>query len=457
MTRDRRPQVWQLVSLSSPGGIAAFAVALCLGTASPPTLLAQGGQAGDHWVGTWATAVVSRSQAILPPAPPPGQPAPAAGAAPTPGPAPANFNNQTVRQIVHTSIGGPRVRVVLSNAFGSAPLTIGAAHVALRDSGAAIVPSSDRTLTFGGNPSVTIPPGASVLSDPAVLTVAALVDLAIDLYLPGDTTAALPLTAHNGAWQTNYVSPTGNHAGAAALPVMTTAPSWFLLARVEVMAPASVGALVALGDSITDGTRSTPDTNRRWPDFLAKRLLAADSPVKMGVLNLGIAGNRVLGNAIPTPAYNAGVSALARFDRDALTQTGATHVIVLEGINDIRGFAGIGAPRQYLPSAEEMIGGYRQLIERAHALGLKIYGATLTPYGGAAGWSADDEAKRQAVNQWIRTGNGFDAVIDFDAAVRDPNEPTKLHAAFDSSDHLHPSDAGYQAMANAIDLTLLQR
>jgi lysophospholipase L1-like esterase len=407
---------------------------------------------GPHWVGTWATAVVSRPQALLPPAPASAGAPPAGPAAPA---GQAAFENQTLRQVVHVSVGGSRVRVVFSNAFGAAPLTIGAAHAARRASGAAIAAGTGHRLTFDGKAGVTIPAGASAVSDAADLQVPALSDLVVDVFLPSETARTMPLTSHNGAWQTNYVSDAGNHVGAAALPVAATVPSWFFLARVEVLAPSAAGAVVAFGDSITDGTRSTNDTNSHWPDFLAKRLQAGGRP--MGVLNLGIGGNRLLGDAIPTPAYNAGIGALARFDRDVLAQTGATHVVVLEGINDIRGFAGPGTPRQSLPTADEMIASYRQMVARAHAHGLKIYGATLTPYGGSNGWAAEDDAKRQAVNRWIRTGNAFDGVIDFDAAVRDPGDPTKLQIAFDSTDHLHPSDAGYEAMARAIDLTLFAR
>jgi lysophospholipase L1-like esterase len=432
---------------------------------------AQGKSAsGEHWVGTWATAVVARPQgpqAGPPPGfgPPAGQAAAANGTPPQSGPAsvagqpvqngqpqagrgrggapPLNLNNQTLRQIVHTSIGGERIRVVLSNAFGTAPLAVGSAHVALREKDATVTPKTDRLLTFGGSSSTTIPAGAVIVSDPVSLSVPAFADLAIDLYLPGDTSASTsPVTTHGGALQTSYVSATGDHAGVLEMPVMTTTASWFFLARVEVLAPETVGAVVAFGDSITDGTRSTVDTNNRWPDHFAKRLAAQG--IKLAVLNQGIAGNRVLSDG-------AGVSALARFDRDVLVQSGATHVIVLESINDI------GLARSNpSPSADELIAAHRQLIERAHARGLKIYGATLTPFEGAAYFSAEGEAKRQAVNQWIRTSNAYDGVIDFDAAVRDPGAPTKLLPQYNPGDNLHMNDAGYQAMANAIDLSLFK-
>jgi lysophospholipase L1-like esterase len=415
-------------------------------------LSAREGRSDDRFVATWATAVVARLQgppalAPVPPgspcAPPtfgPPQGRQGGGPPPTP-PAPLNFSNQTLRQIVHVSIGGERVRAVLSNAFGSAPLAVGAAHVALRARDAAIDPKSDRVLTFGGSPSVTIAAGAVAVSDPVSLAVPAFADLAIDLFIPGDTGASTsPLTTHAGALQTNYISMEGNHAGEADLPGATTTQSWFFLARVEVAAPAQVGALVAFGDSITDGTRSTPNTNSRWPDYLAKRLAASN--VKMGVLNEGIAGNRVL-------CDGAGVSALARFDRDVLVQPGVTHVVVLESINDI----GIGRSNPS-PTTAELIVAHQQLIARAHAHGLKIFGATLTPYEGAAYATPEGEAKRQALNEWIRTSKAYDGVVDFDAAVRDPGSLTKIQQQFNPGDNLHMNDAGYKAMADAIDLRL---
>jgi lysophospholipase L1-like esterase len=344
---------------------------------------------------------------------------------------------------VHTSIGGDRVRVVLTNAFGSAPLAIGAARIALRDREARILPSSARALTFSGNPSMMIPPGAVVLSDPVDLGVPPLVDLAVDIYLPGDTAAgASPLTIHNGAFQTNYVSTEGDHTGAVDMPVMTTTQSWFFLARVEVAAPQQVAAVVTFGDSITDGTRSTPDANGRWPDQLARRLTAQN--LRMGVLNLGIAGNRVLSDG-------AGVNALARFDRDALLQPGVTHVIVLESINDI------GMARQNpSPTVADLIAGHLQIAQRAHSRGLKTYVSTLTPFEGANYWTPEGEAKRKALNEWIRANKVYDGVVDFDAVLRDPSNATRFLPQYDSGDHLHPNDAGYQAMANAVNLEWLK-
>jgi lysophospholipase L1-like esterase len=401
-------------------------------------LSAQPGARNDHWVGTWATAGVAS------PSQPPAQAQAAQNARPP------SFSNQTLRQFVHTSIGGERVRVVLTNAFGTAPLTIGGAHIGLRDKGAAVVASSDRTLTFGGAATATIPPGAVIVSDAASLVVPALSDVAVDLYMPGDTAATQsPLTIHGGARQTNYVSSTGNHLGTRELPGATTTPSWFFLARLEVAAPERAGAIVTLGDSITDGYNSTPDTNNRWPDHLAKRL-ASTAGGGMGLLNLGIDGNRVLSDG-------AGVSALARFDRDVLVQAGVTHVFVLEGVNDL-GFPGLfpGTPR---PTVADLIAGHRQLILRAHARGLRIYASTLLPYEGTTipnYWSPEGETTRQAFNQWIRTSKEYDGIVDFDAVMRDPAQPTKMLSRYDSGDHLHPSDAGYQAMANAFDLALVR-
>jgi len=276
-----------------------------------------------------------------------------------------HFTNQTLRQIVHTSIGGTKVRALISNVYGTAPVTIGAGHIALRDKEGAIQTSSGGALTFSSRPTMTIPAGAVVYGDPVNLTVPQMADLAIDLYLPGSTNTATMFTMHNGAFQTNYISETGNHVGKVTLSNASKIQNWFLLSRVEVVSPDATGAVVAFGDSITDGTRSTPDTNNRWPDLLAKRLLAQG--LKMGVLNAAIAGNRVLSEAnvpagIDVRAVVAGVNALARFERHALSQPGITHIIVLEGINDI------GIARQNpTPTAEDLIAGHKQHRAGAHA------------------------------------------------------------------------------------------
>jgi lysophospholipase L1-like esterase len=441
------------------------------------TLIAQPRKTSDHWIATWATAPVARvPPSLAPPAqtPPAGAPGRAAGGgagagaaagggaagargggaagagrggnAPAVAPRPPFYpNNQTIRQIVHLSLGGDRFRVVLSNSLGSAPLAIGAAHVGIHAAGATVVAGSDRALTFAGVPSTTIPAGAVMVSDPVTLTVPNLADLAIDLFIPADTSNQV-VTMHAGAFETNYVA-AGNHAGDADLPGADTMTSWYFLSRVEVSAPERTPVIVALGDSITDGTASSIDGNKRWPDVLARRLMPAKSSRKIAIIDEGIAGNRVLAHVPGT----AGINILARFDQDVLAQPGAQYVVVLEAINDI------GLARQNpSPSAADLIAGHRQLIERAHEHGLKIYGATLTPFEGAAYASSEGEAKRAAINQWIRTSKEYDGVIDFEAAIRDPQSPTKFLPQFDSRDHLHPNDAGYEAMGNAIDLALFK-
>jgi lysophospholipase L1-like esterase len=385
----------------------------------------------ERWIGTW-------------------------GAGPGGPPLPANtqtFTDQTLRQIVHTSVGGNRVRVRLSNELGTTPLRIGAAHVALRASGADIQAGTDRVLTFSGNTSITIPPGAPVLSDPVDLNVPALSDLAISLYLPGTASGT---TVHGTASQTNYVSLTGDFTGAASLPTQRTTLSWFFLTEVDVEGGQSAGgaAIVTLGDSITDGTRSTPDTNNRWPDWLARRLQTVQDPIqgintRLGVVNRGISGNRLISN--PPEGSLAGRNALERFDRDVLATAGVRFMTVLIGINDIG-----NSPNATPIAAEELIAGYRQLIARAHAKGIAVYGATLTPFEGAGYYSPEKEQVRQAINNWIRSSDEFDAVIDFDRVTRDPSHPTRLLPAYDSGDHLHPNDLGYQAMGNAVPLELFR-
>ena len=363
------------------------------------------------------------------------------GHVPRPPAAAVNFNNQTVRQIVHVSVGGSQVRVAFSNVYGTAPLSIGAAHVALRSTGASIVPASGRPLLFNGSASTTVPAGATLLSDAASLTVPDFADLAVDLFLPGDTgTGSSPLTVHNTALQTNYVSQPGNHAGKAEFPVASTSAVWYFLGRVDVAPGRPALGVVTFGDSITDGTASTPDTNNRWPDHLAKRLKARG--IRAGVMNLGIAGNRLLTDGI-------GTNALARFDRDVLAQSGATHVVVLEGINDL----GLGAPNP--PPVADLIAAHRQIVERAHVRGLRVIGSTMLPFEGttfANYWSAENDAKRRAFNEWIRTSGTYDGVIDFDAAIKDPAEPSKVNARFRAMDNLHLNDVGYAAMAEAVNL-----
>ena len=413
-------------------GFIVVAVAAGVLAGAPHNAAGQG--AGRHWVGTWAATLAARAAVPAPAPVAAGQPAPAAS---------LNFNDQTLRQIVRVSIGGPEVRAVFSNVFGTAPLRVGAASIALRDKDDTILSGSSRPLAFSGKPSATIAPGAVLVSDPVALSVPDLADLAVDLYLPGHTAAAgSPLSHHTGggAVQTNYISDTGNHAGAPKLPVRTTTRLWHFLSRVEVTAPPGVGAVVAFGDSITAGSQSTPDTNNRWPNHLARRLLAQN--IRMAVVNSGISGNRLLGDGNSQ-------SGLARFDRDVLAQAGATHLVVLIGINDI-------GNRQARATVDDLIAGHRQIIARARARGLKVYAATLTPFEGTSlgpdYWTPEGEATRQALNRWLRTSGEYDGVFDFEAAVRDPAQPTKVLPKYSSPDNLHPNDAGYEALANAVDL-----
>jgi lysophospholipase L1-like esterase len=402
----------------------AFAVALSAAAASQA-----------HWVATWGTS-----------------PAPQLADQAQMRAQKLEFENQTVREIVHTSIGGNTVRVRLSNAYGKSTVELGAAHIALRAQGSGIVAGSDRALTFGGRAGVAIPPDAPVLSDPVKLTVPAAGDVAISLYFPKRTTGA---GVHYAAQQTAYIGK-GDLTGEASLAGAETITSWVFLTGVEVLAPESASAVVAFGDSITDGAMSTVDANHRWSDVLAARLQARSGAARIGVSNAGIGGNRILHDPVEIVPF--GVNALARFDRDVLAQAGVRYVIVLEGINDL-GHPGTSAPLAETVSAEDIIAGMRQMIERAHAKRLKIFGATMTPFEGtkyAGYFTAEKEAKRMAVNQWIRTAKAFDGVIDFDQTVRDPHHPERILAAYDSGDHLHPGDAGYKAMAEAINLALFR-
>ncbi|RSM58339.1 GDSL family lipase [Actinoplanes sp. ATCC 53533] len=391
------------------------------------------------WNGTWSTAVT--------------------GAATPPQPA-TFFADQTLRQIVHTSIAGRSLRVRLSNEYGTEPLVIGEARIARGAGGARIVAGTDRRLTFGGRSAFSIPPGAPALSDPVALPVPALSDLVVSIHLPERTAAA---TVHGSAFQTNYVA-AGNVTRSATLTGATTTTSWHFLSGVSVAAPRAA-SVVAFGDSITDGAITTVDANHRWPDFLARRLRGQASLRDLGVLNKGIGGNRLLhdGNTLPGSPFSGigplfGDSALNRFDRDVLAQPGARCVIVLLGINDIGQPSSIAPPSEAV-TAEEMIFGYRQLIARAHERGLRILGATMTPFQDTAipgYYSEANEAKRVAVNRWIRASGEYDGVIDFDRAVRDPAQPSRILPRYDSGDHLHPNDDGMRAMADAIPLRLLQ-
>jgi len=385
--------------------------------------------ARDRWIATWGTSLFAA---------PPRPPADSIDRTPT-------FFNRTLRQIVRVSAGGSRVRIRLSNENGDRPLVIGSAHIALRQNGASIDPATDKSLTFNGRSSIVIRPGASMVSDGVSLVIPALADVAVSLFI---TDSARGSTRHTSAFQTNYVSPAGDFAGAATVAPDTTFRNWFFLAGVDVVNPHVTGVIVTIGNSITDGAASSADSNSRWPDVLARRLLASKEPLK-AIVNVGIGGNRVL-------SPGAGPSALERFSRDVLMQPGVTHVIVLEGINDISRGTGGPNPRDDI-SIEELIAGHKQLIDRAHERGLVIFGATLTPIGGLRGYSPEREAKRVALNTWIRSSHAYDGVIDFEHATRDPSDTTRFLPNYDSGDHLHPKDAGYKAMGESIDLKLFTR
>ena len=347
--------------------------------------------------------------------------------------------------IVHTSIGGDTVRIRVSNAFGAATAYVGAAHIAVRAKDSAIVPGTDRALTFSGKPSATMYAGVELVSDPVNLAVAPLSDLAVSLYFTGDTGTP---TNHPTGLHPTYVSKEGDFTSAAEIadPLMVT-QSYYWLQGVDVLAPADAAAIVTFGDSITDGARSTSDTNSMWPAFLAARLQADKSTARIAVVNAGISGNRILGD---------NVGGVARISRDALDVPGVKWIILLEGINDIA-----GATRQPAAgaqpiafSADDLIAAYRQIIEAAHLRGIKVIGCTMTPYGGSGGYKDAGEAFREAANDWIRTGGQFDAVVDFDAATRDSADPKRFRAEAGSPDMLHPGDPGYKLMADAINLAI---
>ena len=404
--------------------------------------------AQDHWVATWAASPQAASfnfplpkqNMAAPKAEAPAPKPPAQGNQPSPFALPPNINNQTVRLIVHTSIGGSRARIQLSNSDGTGPLTVGAAHIALRAKGSAIIPDSEHALTFGGKPSFSIPPGAPAISDPLDFPVPQRGDLVISLFISGDPT---PPTVHLTGLHTTYISKPGDFTKAVEIADATTTQSWYWISSVDVLSPADTGVFVAFGDSITDGVTSTPDTDRSWPSQFAERLAANQATKNVAIVNHGISGNRLL-------ADGAGVSALARFDRDVIAQPGVKWLIVLEGINDI----GLSSMMGAAVSADDLIAAHKQMIERAHMHGIKAIGATLLPFGGAAYYNEKGEAVRQAVNNWIRTGGAYDAVVDFDAKLRDPQNPTQLNPACNINDHLHPNDAGYKLMAEAVDLAL---
>jgi lysophospholipase L1-like esterase len=346
----------------------------------------------------------------------------------------------TLREVVHVSIGGETVRVRFSNLYGTSPLVIGAVEIAQTLKGVAIVPGTGKAVTFNGQPSVSIPAGALAVSDPTPFKLAPLSDLTVSFFLPNPTG---PVTEHQLGNATSY-HVTGNVVSSASLESPITATSWYYLNGVDTLAAADAGAVITIGDSITDGAKSTIDTNHRWPDELARRLQADPKYRNLSVLNEGISGNKIL-------LDGAGPNALARFDRDVIAQSGAKYLLILEGINDIGRLH--GTPDAGLTAAD-LISALNQMVVRAHDHGIAVIGCTLTPYHGAGYYTENGEAIRKAVNDWIRTGGALDGFVDFEAAVRDPNHPDTYLPSVDPGDHLHPNDAGYKAMGDAIDLKL---
>ena len=374
----------------------------------------------DHWVGTWATAPMAEDMHED-----------------------RVFPDTTYREIVHVSMGGPAVRVILTNEFGLSPLTVGAANVALSAGGSEINTAASAPLTFNGRPFIVIPAGALVVSDPVTLKLPPTSNLAVSIFIPAQPIQEI--SAHGFADQTNYTAP-GNVVSAKSLDAAEKIYSWPFLKGVDVKADDKAAAIVAFGDSITDGAHSTRDANARWPDVLAARLQADKKTADLGVLNEGIGGNRVLHD-------DTGPSALARFDRDVLAQAGVKYLIIMESINDI-GHAQDLRHSYDVVTADDLIAGLSQLATRAHTHGIKVFGATLTPYVGAGYYSPKGEAMREAVNQWIRTTNQLDGVIDFDKVTSDPAHPKVFLPADDSGDQLHPNDTGYKAMGDSIDLKI---
>ncbi|ALG14381.1 SGNH/GDSL hydrolase family protein [Kibdelosporangium phytohabitans] len=377
-----------------------------------------GAQTPGGWIGTWAAS-------------------PATGVANTDD----GYPNFSIRNVVHTSVGGGVVRVRLSNAFGAKPLQFGQVTVAVaaEPNSPRAVPGSVRTLKFGGSQTVTVPPGAEVLTDPAVLRVPEDSDLLVTTYVP---TPSGPVTYHPAALQTSFFNRTGNFTtDESGTPYNEQTHVWHYVSGVDVQGSPASASVVTLGDSITDGVGSTAGTNRRWPDVLADRLKTSQR--RLGVLNAGISGNRLL-----LDGGGFGRNALARLDEDVLSLGGVRTLIVLEGINDIQ-----QTPHQTDPA--QLIAAYRQILAQAKARGIRVVGGTITPFKGWGVWTETLEATRQAVNTFIRAGGAFDGVVDFDAAVRDPRDPLRIKPEYDTGDHLHPNDAGLRAMGEAVPLGLL--
>jgi len=400
------------------GFVSVFALPFAIASACPAQTQSQ-----PQWNGTWAN-----SPMLAP-----------SGFAVHP------FSATTLREVVHISVGGSRVRVRFTNAYGLDQLIIRDAHVAFSAGGNTIQPGTDHALTFGGANTISIPPGAEIFSDPVTLDVPPLSNLAISFFLPPQIMRAE--TYHETAHQDNFIAD-GDQASAASLPQPTTTESWYLLDGVDVNAVAGSRSIVILGDSITDGDHSTLNGNDRWPDVLAARLQHGPALQTVGVLNKAIDGNRVLND-------QAGPNALARLDRDILSQDGAHYLIILESINDIGRLKRTTGPQDNIDT-QQIEEGLRQIAEAAREHGMKVYGATLLPFQGANYYSEKEEQMREAVNNWIRTSETFDGVIDFDKITRDPQNPLQLNPLYNSGDHLHPNDAGYKAMGGSIDLALFK-
>ncbi len=374
----------------------------------------------SHWVGTWTAT-----------------PAPADG---------VSLSSPTIRMYPRISIGGDTIRVRLSNAAGTGDLVIGSTHVALRGAGAGIRPGTDRVATFNGSGSVKIPAGSFAISDPVALEVRPLEDLAVSIYIPNDIPASFGVTGRYSR-QFNYLSPPGDFTGMEIMHASRVVDDWYFLSGIDVLASKDVGGIVALGDSITDGNISTHDAFCRWPDQLARRIVARGGKM-FGVMNQGLGGNRICHDI-------RGDSGVRRFDRDVLAQPGVTHAIVVLGVNDLRNRRGL---KEEVVSAEDMIQGLNQMALRARNRGIKLFGGTLTPYENETfmlgAWHPEGEAKRLLVNEWIRTSGAFHAVIDFDKELRDPDHPARMLPIYDNGDHLHPGDIGYCKMGDIIDLSL---
>ena len=399
--------------------IAAAALFAAVVSVVPGAAVPARAAAPHAWVGTWSAAQVTAA---------------ATGLSHT------GFRDRTVRDIVHTSVGGSELRIRISNVFGTTPLEIADVRVALREKGARTVAGSSHRVTFGGRDAVTIPVGQREFSDAVKLSVSAEQDLAVSIYVKQATG---PATWHPAAIATSYYSTLGDHAGAASAAAYPDKIfAWYFLDGVDVVNPSVAGAVVTFGASTSNGAGSTRDGNERYLDDLARRVLKLPAGLRMSVLNAGISANQLLAGG-----GTAGQSALTRFYRDAIEQTGVRAVILWEGTNDI------GVHPDLRPA--ELINAYLQLIAIAHSHGVAVIGATLQPDQGANYYTAQGNKVREAVNRWIRDSGAFDAVADFDAVLRNPLDHAEMLPAYDSGDHLHPNNAGYQAIANSINVSTL--